>query len=68
LTRESFVLDPRDRMAGRLDPKMPVTGSAKEIPFREALKKLLESIGVKKRVPVSRSAASIIRRTHSAHS
>ncbi|HEY7328352.1 MAG TPA: redoxin domain-containing protein [Gemmataceae bacterium] len=46
LTRESFVLDPRDRMAGRLDSKTPVSGSAKEVPLREALKKLLEPIGV----------------------
>ncbi len=43
---ESFVLSPRDRKAGRLDPKKPVSGSAKDVPIREALKALLEPIGV----------------------
>jgi hypothetical protein len=44
-TDETFVLDPRDRRAGRLDPKTQVNGSAKDIPLREALQKLLEPIG-----------------------
>ena len=35
-TEESFVLDPRDRKTGRLDPKRLVSGSAKDIPLREA--------------------------------
>lgn len=45
-TGENFVLSPRDRKAGTLDPKMTVTGSAKDMPLREALQKLLEPIGV----------------------
>jgi hypothetical protein len=45
-TQENFVLSPRDRKAGRLDPKTPVTGSAKDVPLREALRKLLDPIGV----------------------
>jgi thiol-disulfide isomerase/thioredoxin len=42
LTMESFVLDPTARKAGRLDPKTPVPGSAKQVPLREALKRVLD--------------------------
>ncbi len=45
-TQENFVLSPRDRKAGLLDPKMLVTGSAKDVPLREALAKLLRPLGV----------------------
>jgi len=45
-TQENFVLSPRDRKAGLLDPKMLVTGSAKDMPLREALTKLLGPLGV----------------------
>ncbi len=45
-TQENFVLSPRDRKAGLLDPKMLVTGSAKDVPLREALAKLLGPLGV----------------------
>ncbi len=45
-TGESFVLSPRDRKAGKLDPKTPLTGSAKDVPLREALTKLLEPLGL----------------------
>jgi hypothetical protein len=45
-TQENFVLSPRDRKAGLLDPKMLVTGSAKDVPLREALTKLLEPLGL----------------------
>ena len=45
-TEENFVLSPRDRKAGLLDPKMTVTGSAKDVPLREALNKLLDPLGV----------------------
>ena len=45
-TGENFVLSPSDRKAGTLDPKTPVTGTAKDVPLREALTKLLEPIGV----------------------
>lgn len=43
---ETVILSPRDRKAGRLDPKMLVTGSAKDVPLREALTKLLGPLGV----------------------
>jgi hypothetical protein len=43
---ETVILSPRDRKAGLLDPKTPVNGAAKDIPLREALKKLLDPIGV----------------------
>lgn len=45
-TQENFVLSPRDRRAGALDPKLPVTGSAKNVPLRQALTKLLGPLGV----------------------
>jgi hypothetical protein len=45
-TQENFVLSPRDRKAGLLDPKALVTGSAKSVPLREALTKLLGPLGV----------------------
>lgn len=45
-TQENFVLSPSDRKAGRLDPKTPVSGSAKDVPLREALQKLLGPAGV----------------------
>jgi hypothetical protein len=43
---ETVILSPRDRKAGLLDPKTTVTGSAKDVPLREALKNLLEPLGV----------------------
>lgn len=43
---ETVILSPRDRKAGTLDPKMLVTGSAKNAPLREALTKLLGPLGV----------------------
>jgi hypothetical protein len=43
---ETVILSPRDRKAGTLDPKMLVTGSAKDVPLREALTKLLGPLGV----------------------
>jgi hypothetical protein len=45
-TQENFVLSPCDRKAGTLDPKMLVSGSAKDVPLREALTKLLGPLGV----------------------
>ena len=45
-TQENFVLSPRDRKAGLLDPMMLVTGSAKDVPLREALTRLLGPLGV----------------------
>jgi thiol-disulfide isomerase/thioredoxin len=44
--RETVIVSPRDRKAGTLDPKMLVTGSAKDVPMREALTRLLGPLGV----------------------
>lgn len=43
---ETVILSPRDRKAGALDPKMLVTGAAKDVPLREALANLLGPLGV----------------------
>ena len=45
-TNENFVLDPAGRMAGLIDPDATVTGSAKDIPLREALEQLLKPLGL----------------------
>lgn len=45
-TGENFVLSPRDRKSGQLDPKMPVSGEAKDMPLRKALTKLLGPLGI----------------------
>jgi hypothetical protein len=47
LTTENFVLEPSARRAGLIDPKTPVTGSAKDLPLREGLEKLLGPVGVR---------------------
>jgi len=46
-TQENFVLEPAARRAGLLDPNTLVTGSAKDVPLREALEKLLGPLGVR---------------------
>lgn len=46
LTGETFVLSPADRLAGRLDPKLTVTGKADGVPLREGLKILLGPLGI----------------------
>jgi hypothetical protein len=46
-TRKNFVLEPAARRAGTLDPNTKVTGSAKDVPMREALEKLLGPVGVR---------------------
>ncbi|MGH7174543.1 MAG: TlpA disulfide reductase family protein [Gemmataceae bacterium] len=43
---ETVILSPRDRKAGTIDVKMLVTGSAKDVPLREALTKLLGPLGM----------------------
>lgn len=45
-TTENFVLDPIARRAGRLDPRAKVTGAGKDVPLREALKQLLDPLGL----------------------
>jgi hypothetical protein len=46
-TQENFVLEPAARRAGLLNPNTLVTGSAKDVPLREALEKLLSPVGVR---------------------
>jgi hypothetical protein len=41
-TQENFVLDPAARRAGTLDPKAKLSGSSKDVPLRDGLKKLLD--------------------------
>ena len=45
-TRETFVVDPADRLAGRLDLKTTVSGQAADLPLRDALKVLLGPAGI----------------------
>ena len=45
-TEETFLLEPADRMAGRLDPDTPVTGKATDQPARAALEALLKPLGM----------------------
>src|SRR5262249_6684897 len=45
-TNENFVLDPAARRSGALDPNTRVTGSAKDVPLREGLSRLLEPVGL----------------------
>jgi hypothetical protein len=43
---ENFVIDPSDRLAGRLDFKTEVSGKAEDLPLKDALKSLLEPMGI----------------------
>jgi thiol-disulfide isomerase/thioredoxin len=45
-TQENFVLDPSGRKSGAIDPEATVTGSAKDVPLREALETLLKPLGL----------------------
>lgn len=45
-TKESFVLDPAARKAGRLRPDMKLSGTADGLPLREGLQKLLDPLGL----------------------
>ena len=45
-THENFVLEPADRRARLLDPNTKISGSAKDIPLREALERLLQPVKV----------------------
>ena len=46
-TRENFVLDPSGRKSGAIDPEAVVTGSAHDLPVREAVERLLKPLGMK---------------------
>jgi hypothetical protein len=43
---ENFILDPKQRRAGKLDPKMRVTGTARDVPYGQALQELLGPLGL----------------------
>jgi len=58
-TQENFVLDPSGRRAGVIDPDATVTGSAKDVPLRQALEKLLKPLGL---VPVVKDEVVVIAR------
>jgi thiol-disulfide isomerase/thioredoxin len=45
-TQENFVLDPAGRRAGVIDRDAAVTGSAKDVPLRQALEQLLKPLGL----------------------
>ena len=45
-TQENFVLDPAGRRAGVIDPDASVSGSAKDVPLRQALEQLLKPLGL----------------------
>jgi thiol-disulfide isomerase/thioredoxin len=56
-TKETFVLDPAGRRAGVIDPDATVTGSAKDVPLRQALEELLKPLGL---VPVVKYEAVVL--------
>ena len=45
-TQENFVLDPAGIRDGAIDPEASVTGSATDLPLREAVEALLEPLGL----------------------
>jgi thiol-disulfide isomerase/thioredoxin len=56
-TQENFVLDPAGRKSGLIDPEATVTGSAKNVALRQALKQLLKPLGL---VPVVKDEVVVI--------
>jgi thiol-disulfide isomerase/thioredoxin len=56
-THENFVLDPVGRLAGSINPSTTVSGSAKDVPLREALVGLLKPFGL---VPVIKSEVVVL--------
>ena len=45
-SNENVVLDPRGRLQGKIDPEATITGSGKDVPFGEALEKLVAPLGL----------------------
>ena len=45
-TQENFVLDPSDRKSGAIDPDKTVSGSATDVPLREAIEAMLKPLGL----------------------
>lgn len=56
-TRENFVLDPSGRRARVIDPEATVTGSAKDVPLRQALEELLKPLGL---IPVVKDEVVVL--------
>ena len=56
-TQENFVLDPTGRQTKAIDPDATVTGSAKNVPLRQALEQLLKPLGL---VPVVKDEVVVI--------
>jgi thiol-disulfide isomerase/thioredoxin len=56
-TQENFVLDPNGRQTGAIDPDGLVTGSAKNVPLRQGLERLLRPLGL---VPVVKDEVVVI--------
>ena len=56
-TQENFVLDPAGRRSGAINPDATVSGSAKDMPLREALELLLKPLGL---VPVVKDEVVVI--------
>jgi thiol-disulfide isomerase/thioredoxin len=46
-SNENVVLDPRGRLHGKIDPEATITGSGKDVPFGEALEKLVAPLGLR---------------------
>ena len=61
-TQENFVFDPAGRRAGLIDPDALVTGSAKDVPLRQALERLLKPLGL---VPVVKDEVVVIAKSGS---
>jgi hypothetical protein len=53
------VLDPAGRRSGLIDPEATVTGSAKDVPLRQALVELLKPLGL---VPVAKNEVVVLTR------
>jgi uncharacterized protein (DUF1778 family) len=56
-TQENFVLDPAGRRAKLIDPEATVTGSANDVPLRQALAQLLKPLGL---APVVKNEVVVI--------
>jgi thiol-disulfide isomerase/thioredoxin len=56
---ENFVLDPKGRQNGAINPDATVTGAAQNIPLRQALEQLLKPLGL---VPVVKDEVVVIAR------
>jgi thiol-disulfide isomerase/thioredoxin len=56
-TQENFVLDPAGKRDNLIDPEATVTGSANDVPLRQALEQLLKPLGL---VPVVKNEVVVI--------